>query len=77
MGDYLSRSRASQKQDPRFGGQTAPKRGEMLLNFLSGCANIVRASSERICHYSDMASPKQSISASSDPPAAPSPSERM
>jgi NitT/TauT family transport system ATP-binding protein len=55
----------------------APKPGEMLLNFLSGCANIVRAYGNRICHTSEMASPKQSISAAGDPPVAPSPSERM
>ena len=54
-------------------GQTASKRGEILLNFLSGCANIVRASCGRICHYSDMASPKQSISPLSDPMASPFP----
>src|SRR5277367_4293304 len=55
----------------------AAKPGETLLNFLSGCANIVRASGDRICHYSDMASPKQSISVGGNPPAAPSPSEKM
>jgi NitT/TauT family transport system ATP-binding protein len=55
----------------------APKPGERLLNFLSGCANIVRAYGSRICHTSDVASPKQSISVAGDPPAAPSPSERM
>jgi hypothetical protein len=61
-GDYLSRSRASQNQDAGIGSQTAPKRGAALLNFLSGCANIVRATESHICHYSDMASPKHSIS---------------
>jgi NitT/TauT family transport system ATP-binding protein len=55
----------------------APKPGETLLNFLSGCANIVRAYGRRIRHTSDMASPKQSISVVGDPLAAPSPSERM
>ena len=75
MGDYLSRSRASQKQAPGIRGQTASKHGETLLNFLSGCANIVRAYGSRICHYSDMASPKHSISVASDPQAGLSPSE--
>jgi NitT/TauT family transport system ATP-binding protein len=55
----------------------AAKPGETLLNFLSGCANIVRAYGGRICQTSDMASPKQSISVGGNPPAAPSPSERM
>jgi len=76
MADYLSPSRASQKQ-ARIRGQTASKPDETLLNFLSGCANIVRAYGGRICHTSDMASPKQSISVGGDPLAAPSPSERM
>jgi hypothetical protein len=70
--DYLSRSRASQKRDAGIDEQTAPKSGATLLNFLSGCANIVRASGHCICHYSDMASPKQSISIVSTPQAAPS-----
>jgi NitT/TauT family transport system ATP-binding protein len=70
--DYLSRSRASQKWEAGIDEQTAPKSGATLLNFLSGCANIVRASGHRICHYSDMASPKQSISVVSTSQAAPS-----
>jgi hypothetical protein len=73
--DYLSRSRASQNHGAGIGGQTAPESGATLLNFLSGCANIVRASGRRICHYSDMASPKHSISAESAPLAALSQSE--
>jgi len=74
-GDYLSRSRASQNQDAGIGRQTAPKRGATLLNFLSGCANIVRASGSGFCHYSDMASPKRSISTAGGPLAALSQSE--
>jgi hypothetical protein len=73
--DYLSRSRASQNRGAGIVGQTAWKWGATLLNFLSGCANIVRASGHRFCHYSDMASPKRSISVASDPQAGLSPSE--
>jgi len=73
--DYLSRSQASQNQRAGNGCQTAPKCGATMLNFLSGCANIVRASGSGICHYSDMASPKHSISVASDPQAGPFPSE--
>jgi len=73
--DYLSRSRASQNQDAGSERQTAPKRSATVLNFLSGCANIVRASTGGICHYSDMASPKPNLSVAGDPLVATSPSE--
>jgi NitT/TauT family transport system ATP-binding protein len=75
--DYLSRHRASQNQGAGIRGQTASKSGATLLNFLSGCANIVRATGSGICHYSNMASPKQRISVVSASLATPSPSERM
>jgi NitT/TauT family transport system ATP-binding protein len=69
--NYLSRSQASQKPGMGISRQTAPKSGATLLNFLSGCANIVRATASRICHYSAMAVPNQSISAIIEPPTNP------
>ncbi len=77
MGDYLSRSRASQKQARASAAKLRRNAAKCCSIFYRAAQTLCAPPVDGICHYSDMASPKQSISASSDPPAAPSPSERM